>query len=68
MAGLMTPLAFIVFGLSQSMLRDVHGLSGYLGLSIGCWVILRREERRTLSQECPRADRRYAAEVFVGKP
>lgn len=68
MAGLMTPLAFIVFGLSQSMLRDVHGLSGYLGLSIGCWVILRREERRTLSQECPRDDRRYAAEVFVGKP
>ncbi|WP_304525563.1 O-antigen ligase [Halomonas sp. I5-271120] len=68
MAGLMTPLAFIVFGLSQSMLRDVHGLSGYLGLSIGCWVILKREEQRALCQEGGRAGRGYVADAFVGKP
>ena len=68
MAGLMTPLAFIIFGLTQSMLRDVHGLSGYLGLSIGCWVILRREEQRMLCQESAHADRRHATEAFVGKP
>jgi len=67
-AGLMTPLAFIVFGLSQSMLRDVHGLSGYLGLSIGCWVIMKREEQCTLCQESERADRRYVADAFVGEP
>ncbi|MGB8714377.1 MAG: O-antigen ligase family protein, partial [Onishia taeanensis] len=67
MAGLMTPLAFIVFGLSQSMLRDVHGLSGYLGLSIGCWVIMKREEQCALCQESERADRRYVADAFVGE-
>jgi O-antigen ligase len=68
MSGLMITLAFLIFGLSQSMLRDVHGLSGYLGLSIGCWVILKREERRALCQASTGAGRRYAAEAFVGKP
>lgn len=40
-AGLMVPVAFIDFGLTQSMLRDVRGLSGYLGLCVTCWVVLR---------------------------
>lgn len=43
-AGLVITLAFIDFGLTQSMLRDVRGLSGYLGLCMGCWAVLRREE------------------------
>ena len=45
-AGLMISLAFIDFGLTQSMLRDVRGLSGFLGLSLACWVLLRGEEVR----------------------
>lgn len=44
-AGMMVPVAFIDFGLTQSMLRDVRGLSGYLGLCIACWVALRAHER-----------------------
>jgi O-antigen ligase len=40
-SGLMVPVAFIDFGMSQSMLRDVRGLSGYLGLSVACWVLLK---------------------------
>ncbi|WP_280564174.1 hypothetical protein [Chromohalobacter sp. 48-RD10] len=40
------PLAFLDFGLTQSMLRDVRGLSGYLELCPGCWAVLRREEAR----------------------
>ncbi|WP_192036961.1 O-antigen ligase family protein [Halomonas sp. YLGW01] len=67
-AGIMTPLAFMVFGLTQSMLRDVHGLSGYLGLSIGCWVILRREEQRGLYQEGGRSCRCYIAGAPGGEP
>ncbi|MFG6178952.1 O-antigen ligase family protein [Halomonas sp. THAF12] len=43
-AGLLIPVAFLEFGLTQSMLRDVRGLSGYMGLSIGCWAVMRREE------------------------
>ncbi|MCG6656321.1 O-antigen ligase family protein [Halomonas campisalis] len=45
-AGMMVPVAFIDFGLTQSMLRDVRGLSGYLGLCVACWVALRAHERR----------------------
>ncbi|WP_311957694.1 O-antigen ligase family protein [Halomonas garicola] len=41
-AGMMVPIAFIDFGLTQSMLRDVRGLSGYLGLCVICWAALRR--------------------------
>lgn len=44
-AGMMVPIAFIDFGLTQSMLRDVRGLSGYLGLCIVYWAALRRTER-----------------------
>lgn len=43
-AGMMVPIAFIDFGLTQSMLRDVRGLSGYLGLCVVCWAALRRAE------------------------
>ncbi|MCE8014817.1 O-antigen ligase family protein [Halomonas sp. MCCC 1A17488] len=43
-AGMMVPVAFIDFGLTQSMLRDVRGLSGYLGLCVVCWAVLRKHE------------------------
>ncbi|MDI5891893.1 O-antigen ligase family protein [Halomonas rhizosphaerae] len=43
-AGVMIVTSFMVFGLSQSMLRDVRGLSGYLGLCVGCWAVLRSLE------------------------
>lgn len=41
LSGLMISVAFVDFGLTQSMLRDVRGLSGYLGLSMACWVLLK---------------------------
>ncbi|MBB3188804.1 O-antigen ligase family protein [Halomonas cerina] len=41
LSGLMISVAFVDFGVTQSMLRDVRGLSGYLGLSVACWVLLR---------------------------
>lgn len=40
-AGMMVSVAFIDFGLTQSMLRDARGLSGYLGLII-CWAVLKQ--------------------------
>ncbi|MBD3896187.1 O-antigen ligase family protein [Halomonas sp. ML-15] len=43
-AGMMVPLAFFTFGLTQSMLRDLRGLSGYLGLCVVCWAALRARE------------------------
>ncbi len=43
-AGMMVGVAYIDFGLSQSMLRDPVGLSGYLGLCLACWVSLRGAE------------------------
>lgn len=43
-AGMMVPIAFIDFGLTQSMLRDVRGLSGYLGLCVVFWATLKRAE------------------------
>ncbi len=43
-AGVMVVVAFIDFGLTQSMLRDARGLSGFLGLCVLCWVALRRQE------------------------
>lgn len=42
-SGLVVVVGFIGFGLSQSMLRDVHGLAGYLGMTVICWVLLKRE-------------------------
>ncbi|MDN3555249.1 O-antigen ligase family protein [Halomonas maura] len=41
LSGLMVAVAFVDFGLTQSMLRDARGLSGYLGLSVACWVLLK---------------------------
>nr|WP_163503633.1 O-antigen ligase family protein [Halomonas socia] len=43
-AGMMVPVAFFDFGLTQSMLRDLRGLSGYLGLCVVCWAALRARE------------------------
>ena len=43
-AGMMVCVAYIDFGLSQSMLRDSLGLSGYLGLCLACWASLRGSE------------------------
>ncbi|WP_231897155.1 O-antigen ligase family protein [Vreelandella subglaciescola] len=47
-AGMMVPIAFIDFGLTQSMLRDVRGLSGYLGLCVVCWAALRQAEEQSV--------------------
>lgn len=44
--GMIVPIAFIDFGLTQSMLRDVRGLSSYLGLCVVCWALLRHSESR----------------------
>ncbi|XKH61536.1 O-antigen ligase family protein [Halomonas sediminis] len=43
-AGMMVPVAFIDFGLTQSMLRDARGLSGYLGLLVICWTVFRQAQ------------------------
>ncbi len=47
-AGLVVVVAFIGFGLTQSMLRDARGLAGYLGLVTACWCLLRVHERDTI--------------------
>ncbi len=44
LSGLLSVLAFIDFGLTQSLLRDARGLSGYLGLLTLCWVLLKAHE------------------------
>jgi O-antigen ligase len=49
-AGMMIPVAFIDFGLTQTMLRDPRGLSGYLGLCVLYWVALRHQEARLLDR------------------
>lgn len=43
LSGLIVCVAFIDFGLSQSMLRDARGLAGYLGLNVICWALLRAQ-------------------------
>ena len=43
-AGLVVVVAFIGFGLTQSMLRDARGLAGYLGMVTACWCLLRGRE------------------------
>lgn len=55
-AGVMIVTSFMIFGLSQSMLRDVRGLSGYLGLCVGCWAVLRSIESSNRSA-CPPGER-----------
>src|SRR5699024_3866856 len=42
LSGVAVVAAFVDFGLTQSLLRDVHGLAGYFGLIAGCWLLLRR--------------------------
>ncbi|MBM1142717.1 O-antigen ligase family protein [Alcanivorax sp. ZXX171] len=46
-AGLVVITAFAGFGLSQSMLRDVRGLSCYLGLFVACWCLLKANKKGT---------------------
>lgn len=41
LCGVLIVVGFVGFGLSQSMLRDVRGLSGYLGLIVGCWCLIK---------------------------
>lgn len=43
LSGLIVCVAFIDFGLSQSMLRDARGLAGYLGFNVICWALLKRQ-------------------------
>jgi len=45
LCGVLIVVGFIGFGLSQSMLRDVRGLSGYLGLIVGCWCLVKVRSR-----------------------
>lgn len=46
LSGVAVVAAFIDFGLTQTLLRDVHGLAAFLGLSAACWVLMRRAEYR----------------------
>jgi O-antigen ligase len=41
LSGLLIVTAYVGFGLTQSMLRDVRGMSGYLGLAMVYWVLLK---------------------------
>jgi len=42
LSGALVVVAFMGFGLSQSMLRDPRGLSGFLGLLVACWCLLKQ--------------------------
>lgn len=42
LCGALIVVAFMGFGMSQSMLRDARGLSGFLGLLVGCWCLLKQ--------------------------
>lgn len=53
LSGLVVCVAFIDFGLSQSMLRDARGLAGYLGLNVICWVLLKRQTAVGVSKYRP---------------
>lgn len=41
LSGVIVVVAFIGFGLTQSLLRDVRGLSGFLGMLTACWCLLK---------------------------
>ncbi|MDW5377013.1 O-antigen ligase family protein [Halomonas sp. HP20-15] len=43
LSGIVIVVAFIDFGLSQSLLRDSRGLAGYLGLCTICWTLLKAQ-------------------------
>lgn len=42
LCGALVVVAFMGFGLSQSVLRDPRGLAGFLGLLVACWCLLKR--------------------------
>ena len=42
LCGALVVVAFMGFGLSQSMLRDPRGLAGFLGLLVACWCLLKQ--------------------------
>lgn len=42
-SGMMVIIAFFDFGLSQAMLRDLRGFSGFLGFSVAIWGCLGRQ-------------------------
>lgn len=50
LCGVLLVVAFAGFGLSQSMLRDARGLSGFLGLLVACWCLLKEAVVATESQ------------------
>ncbi|WP_323772729.1 O-antigen ligase family protein [Alcanivorax sp.] len=50
LCGVLLVVAFAGFGLSQSMLRDARGLSGFLGLLVACWCLLKQAVVATESQ------------------
>lgn len=50
LSGVIVVIAFIDFGLSQSMLRDARGLAGYLGLSVICWAMLKAKREDGVSR------------------
>ncbi|MBA2780236.1 O-antigen ligase family protein [Billgrantia kenyensis] len=56
-AGVIVPVAFFDFGLTQSMLRDVRGLSGYLGLCVAFWAVLRAYEANVISHQSELSER-----------
>lgn len=45
LAGILIPVTFIDFGLTQSMLRDARGLAAYLGLCVIVWAVIKRKEQ-----------------------
>lgn len=47
LSGIAVVAAFMDFGLTQTMLRDVHGLCAYLALTLACWVLMREAERQS---------------------
>ncbi|WP_374072800.1 hypothetical protein [Alloalcanivorax xenomutans] len=40
-SGYQNLVVFIGLGLTQSLLRDVRGLSGFLGMLTACWCLLK---------------------------
>ncbi|WP_421706215.1 hypothetical protein [Alloalcanivorax xenomutans] len=40
-SGYQNLVVFIGLGLTQSLLRDVRGLSGFLGILTACWCLLK---------------------------
>lgn len=60
LSGLVVVSAFITFGLSQSMLRDARGLSGFLTLAVVCWTLLKSGRSRRGYRRCTSLSRASA--------